>query len=375
MASSGAQLPESDPERRAIGARGPVSIGCHLVLRFASSEVCFPRESLEVSLSPRACKVITTDCIGPPHGLHFGRHVPKHTRAGPVLNHFDEDRRQFAPYGLACDEWGPLPASRADSHDEIEINYVKKGTVTYLFGGQRAVVPAGRFTMFWASIPHQTIQFDGVTSYFVVTIPFSLFLQWSLPASLLLRLMMGEMLSEGECSRIHDDALLFDQWSRDLANPDHSFSQIVLMELEARILRFVMAADESAGLMSSETSSRGVPSTAGGKAEAMACFVARNFRRRLPIAEIANAVSLHPDYASTLFRETYGATLTSVITRHRIAEAQRRLLTTDEAITTIALDSGFDSLTRFNRAFKQIANVTPREFRKRRIWMTEEVRG
>jgi AraC-like DNA-binding protein len=104
----------------------------------------------------------------------------------------------------------------------------------------------------------------------------------------------------------------------------------------------------------------------------MASYIAHNFQRRLAVAEIAEAASLHPDYASALFRKTFGTTLTSLIAKHRVAEAQRRLLTTDDSVMTIALDSGFDSLTRFNRAFKQIARMTPREFRKRREWVVGE---
>jgi AraC-like DNA-binding protein len=96
----------------------------------------------------------------------------------------------------------------------------------------------------------------------------------------------------------------------------------------------------------------------------MACFIARNYTSRIQIKDVAECVRLHPDYAATLFRKTFGTTLNSLITRHRIAHAQRRLITTNERIVNIAHDSGFDSLSRFNRAFKEIARVTPREYRK-----------
>jgi AraC-like DNA-binding protein len=39
-------------------------------------------------------------------------------------------------------------------------------------------------------------------------------------------------------------------------------------------------------------------------------------------------------------------------------------VTTNERVVSIAHDSGFDSLSRFNRAFKQLAGMTPREYRK-----------
>ncbi|QEG00464.1 Melibiose operon regulatory protein [Stieleria maiorica] len=57
-------------------------------------------------------------------------------------------------------------------------------------------------------------------------------------------------------------------------------------------------------------------------------------------------------------------TLNTLITRHRVAETQRLLVTSDEQILNIALESGFDSLSRFNRAFKDVTGTKPRSFRK-----------
>jgi AraC-like DNA-binding protein len=46
------------------------------------------------------------------------------------------------------------------------------------------------------------------------------------------------------------------------------------------------------------------------------------------------------------------------------------LLTTDDSILQIAHASGFDTLSRFNRAFKGAAGMTPREYRKQKRWIT-----
>jgi AraC family transcriptional regulator, melibiose operon regulatory protein len=286
-----------------------------------------------------------------------------------MLHQFDERRSKFTPYGLTCELWKPLPASRPDSHDELEINFVERGTITYLLGGQRVAVQPRQVTMFWASIPHQTIEFHDVSFYYVVTIPFSVFLQWKFPENLLTRLIMGELLAEADSDRVQDDSLLFKQWNQDLERSDPSLSRVVQMEMAARILRFGLVTAAKTAATAVKKSVGCENTTSLGKAEQMASYVARNYQRRLQIKEIADAVSLHPDYASTLFRQAFGATLTSLIAKHRVADAQRRLLTTDDSIMTVALDAGFDSLTRFNRAFKEIAKMTPREFRKRREWV------
>ena len=49
----------------------------------------------------------------------------------------------------------------------------------------------------------------------------------------------------------------------------------------------------------------------------------------------------------------------------RVAHAQRLLLTTDESVTTIALDSGFATSSAFYRAFSQFTNgMKPSGFRR-----------
>jgi len=288
-----------------------------------------------------------------------------------MLHQFDESRSKFAPYGLTCELWKPRPASRPDCHDELELNFVERGTITYLLGGQRMVVQPGRLSMFWASIPHQVIGFENVSFYYVITIPFRTFLQCDFPRNLLTRLMMGEMLEEPDANRSQSDGPLLKQWCQDLEHRTPEINRIVQLEMAARLLRFGLASAERPRPVKG-IAAAGDSMTSLGKAEQMAAFIARNFQRRLPVREIAEAASLHPDYASTLFRKTFGTTLTSLIARHRVAEAQRRLLTTDDSVMAISLDSGFDSLTRFNRAFKQIARMTPREFRQRRDWVTSE---
>ena len=69
---------------------------------------------------------------------------------------------------------------RPDHHNEIELNFLESGTVTYLLGGSKTVLTSGRLSAFWAAIPHQIIDFGPQTAYYVATIPLPWFLQWRL---------------------------------------------------------------------------------------------------------------------------------------------------------------------------------------------------
>jgi hypothetical protein len=64
--------------------------------------------------------------------------------------HFEESRPDLAPYGFTCEIWEPQPMPRADRHNELELNFVDAGALTYLLGGRRVTLPARRLSAFWA---------------------------------------------------------------------------------------------------------------------------------------------------------------------------------------------------------------------------------
>jgi AraC-like DNA-binding protein len=66
----------------------------------------------------------------------------------------------------------------------------------------------------------------------------------------------------------------------------------------------------------------------------------------------------------SLFQKTFGTTLISYLTQHRISHAQRLLATTAQTVTEIAFESGFLSISRFNDAFRRACGCSPREYRK-----------
>jgi len=254
---------------------------------------------------------------------------------------------------------------RPDRHDEIEINFLNRGTLTYLIGGERVTVEPRRVTAFWAAVPHQIVAFDDLNFYYVVTVPFGWVLQWGLPEPVLSGLTQGQIVADTDSARAFIDSQLFEQWYEDVQFDSAGNREIVVLELRARLLRLAHSIQQtSESPASAAEPARERQQTNLDKAEAMACFVARNYTSRIQVKDIAQCVGLHPDYAATLFRKTFGTTLNVLITRHRIAHAQRRLVTTDERIVEIAQDSGFDSLSRFNRAFKQLAGMTPRQYRQ-----------
>ncbi len=247
---------------------------------------------------------------------------------------------------------------RPDRHNEIELNLLMAGSLTYLLGGRRTTIEAGKLAVFWAAIPHQVVEFDGESPYFVVTVPLVEFLRMGLSQSVVHRILLGELLTD---SREYElDHPKFRQWEQELRGnelreQDPATKLAIRLEVQARLLRFARGTSKAL-----EQNTMPLLSSA----DQLACFVARNYQQPLTSQSIAKSIGVHPNYAMNLFRRTFGTTMTTFITQHRISHAQRLLVTSDGAILNIALESGFQSLSRFNEAFKSTCGCSPREYRK-----------
>lgn len=95
----------------------------------------------------------------------------------------------------------------------------------------------------------------------------------------------------------------------------------------------------------------------------MAFYIAQQCAEPLTLGRISRAVRLHPNYVMAVFRRVFGPTLVDYITQHRLAHAQRLLVTTDDLILNVALRTCFGSLSRFNEAFRRAFGCTPRHSR------------
>jgi len=67
---------------------------------------------------------------------------------------------------------------------------------------------------------------------------------------------------------------------------------------------------------------------------------------------------------SRLFKQCSGYNFYDYLCYRRIKSAENLLLKPEMSITEIALQSGFTSLSTFNRTFKRFKNCTPSEYRK-----------
>ncbi|MFN8093880.1 MAG: helix-turn-helix domain-containing protein [Vicinamibacteria bacterium] len=277
--------------------------------------------------------------------------------------HFEETRADLEPYGLTCEIWEPQPMHRADRHNELELNLVDSGLLTYLLGGRRVTLRPRRLSAFWAATPHQVLEASDVSFYYVATVPLAWVLGWGLPEPLVERLLGGAVVEEPEGSAAPLDMARFAQWHEDLSSRGDGREEAVLLELKARLLRLAAATRGRGGPERPRRALASAGASAPTSVERMASFIARHYREAIGAEEVAAEVGLHPDYASALFRKAFGVTPARFILQHRVSHAQRMLVTSDAKVLEVAMDSGFGSLSRFNAAFRQLCGGPPRQYR------------
>ncbi|MBK9943074.1 MAG: helix-turn-helix domain-containing protein [Kouleothrix sp.] len=262
---------------------------------------------------------------------------------------------EFSAFGLAGHYGAPLSMARYHRHHEVELNLVVCGTLTYLFGATAAPLPAGRLALFWGVLPHRVAYVEPGTLLHWLTIPLGQFLQWRLPPALTRQVLSGLPICDQDTSRAALDQALLEQWQRDLRAAAPERHAIVQLEIEARLRRLALGVGQLAAGRPAAGSEQ--------KIEQIARLIAERYAEPLRVRDLAASVGLHPHYAMQLFRKTFGMSLLEYLAQHRIAHAQRLLITTDAPVAAIGLDCGFGSASQFYALFKRACGVAPGAYR------------
>jgi signal transduction histidine kinase/DNA-binding response OmpR family regulator len=93
-------------------------------------------------------------------------------------------------------------------------------------------------------------------------------------------------------------------------------------------------------------------------------FMRKNYQDDISRESLARSLELSPDHFGRMFRRLTGKKVVEYLAELRLERASQELLNSSAPITEIALDSGFESLRTFNRAFKLKYGKNPSEFRE-----------
>lgn len=265
-------------------------------------------------------------------------------------------RSEVETFGLAIWSGRQSPDhSHSHRHNEIELNYVECGAITYIHAGVEIYIGTHESAVFWGAVPHQLVHYEAATVIDIATVPLEDVLQWDLPQAFVSALLSGSMLRFAKDHLLSYNQLMYRQWRSDL---DAGLSNLALMEIRAFLHRCALL-DSSPPLSAEARPSEHVPH----KAQQMAQFISQHFQQPISVRDVAAAVSLHPRYAMAVFKASFDMTIIDYLNQQRVAYVQQHLLTTDANVIDIAYDAGFQTISHFYSAFKQLCDLPPGKYR------------
>ncbi|WP_183432625.1 helix-turn-helix domain-containing protein [Mesorhizobium sp. RMAD-H1] len=247
-------------------------------------------------------------------------------------------------------------------HAQVEVNFIMHGSVRYRMNGHSIELAAGDMCLFWGGQPHQMDFSSKDSIYAGAHLPLVHFFRMRLPDSVSAQLMQGATLITAATDAA--DMENFPRWVRYTRSGDPARVEHAVNELLLRIERIVfepyrmvpektmIAANDQTGQQSSRTVAR------------MCDFIANNFLQDINSVDIAVAADLHPKYAMSVFKKSTGMTLNNYVNLLRLSYAQAMLLRDEVNVLQVAMESGFGSLSAFNKSFRNIAGMSPSDFRR-----------
>lgn len=94
-------------------------------------------------------------------------------------------------------------------------------------------------------------------------------------------------------------------------------------------------------------------------------FITEHQNEDLSLAQVAKAVNVSAFYFCKTFKKATGMTFTDYLAHVRVEKVKNLLLNPHKRISEAAYESGFQSLSQFNRVFRRIAGEPPTTYREK----------
>ncbi len=252
-------------------------------------------------------------------------------------------------------------------HPELEICYVEKGTGTRIVGDN--VSPYGNHDLVFigSNLPHtwQSDQYLGrrFDRHPAIVIQFQEdFLgeqifevpEFASIAAMLRRSGLGLWFPPEEAERL--GAMM---------------TQMVHLDGPTRIISLLtllrdMSEAEGTSVLASEGFSPRFDERTESRVQNICQYINQNLRDpELDHLTLAERAQMNPSAFSRFFKRSTGRTVTQYINELRIGLACRLLLDSDESVINICLEAGFNNVSNFNRRFRELRGLTPRDYRKK----------
>lgn len=103
----------------------------------------------------------------------------------------------------------------------------------------------------------------------------------------------------------------------------------------------------------------------GGMIESTKKLIHQKLTEKITLDQLSENVNVTTSYLCKQFKKATGLTAIEYINRHRIERAKALLSNKNTRIIEIAYETGFQSLSQFNRSFQRYAGLSPTEYKSK----------
>ncbi len=103
-------------------------------------------------------------------------------------------------------------------------------------------------------------------------------------------------------------------------------------------------------------------------------YLNANFRETVTVDDAAAAAGMSKSYFMKVFRDVNGISPWEYVLLKRVSYAANLLKTTQDSVLDVAMQSGFNTKSSFNRAFRRVMKTSPGEYRTS-VWGSEGYGG
>lgn len=263
----------------------------------------------------------------------------------------------LALFDFNCIEW--------HWHTELEFVYIKSGTVTFWIGEKQFTLSEGNGVFINSKILHRFYSPTEAVIPNFVCMPFFIAAQDSLiyqkyilpviSSSLSFQIFYTNISWQAKALSIIKQIIAVQGCASSSELATSSLLQMLWLEIyeNADIKYTKDHIDESASSQA--------------RLQLMMQYIHQNYIRNISLEDIAEHAKISKSTALNLFRRYLHITPITYLINYRLNEAAHLLSKTEKKINTIAYETGFNNVDYFCRLFKKHYQLTPTEYRKKKL--------
>ena len=108
-----------------------------------------------------------------------------------------------------------------------------------------------------------------------------------------------------------------------------------------------------------------VPAITSRRMDAFIKYIGQHYASSLTLDDIASSASVSKAECLRCFKKTLNQTPYAYLLELRLSKAAGLLVTSDQTITSIALNCGFNQVSQFGALFKRKTGLSPKQYRQK----------